>query len=499
MNFTQETIEALRGSYAQNGNVPEAALLAHGLQKAWVAPTGAVTGINAYNLEAPAKRLYPVLTPLRNKTPRVGTVGGTQANWRAITGINTSNMDIGVSDGNRGGVMAQTEVDYTAVFRELGMENYFTWAAQYAAEGFQDLPAETTLELLQGLMIAEEKVLLWGQGTWPFSQTPQPVLSAGSGGTFSNSTIVVYCVAMNAAGYARSSVASGIVQSITRTNIDGSVDTYGGGSAQVSPSQSITLSAGTSTQSITATVTAVPGAAAYAWFWGVSGSVLLGAVTTVNTVLITAAATGTQNITSLDTASDHSQNSLVFDGLVIQAAKAGSNAYYKSFDGGTLTGNGDGTIREIDAALQSFWDNYRLSPTTIWVNSQEEKNMRSKILLGSSNAAQRFVFETQQDRLVGGTMAISYHNPFQMSGKAKEIPIEIHPNMPPGTIFFETDVLPYPLSNVTNVARLLLRYDYVQIAWPMLKRRREHGIYFDGVLQHYFPPAIGLIQNIANG
>ena len=111
----------------------------------------------------------------------------------------------------------------------------------------------------------------------------------------------------------------------------------------------------------------------------------------------------------------------------------------------------------------------------------------------------RFVLDTQQGKLKGGSMAISYLNPFTMSQTAEEIPVNLHPNMPPGTMVFLTDVLPYPLSNVTNVYQMLLRQDYFAITWPMVKRRREYGVYFDGVLQHYFPPSMGVLQDIGNG
>ena len=96
-------------------------------------------------------------------------------------------------------------------------------------------------------------------------------------------------------------------------------------------------------------------------------------------------------------------------------------------------------------------------------------------------------------------MAVSYLNPFAMSGDAKAIPINLHPNIPNGTVMFLTDVLPYPMSNVTNVFQMLLRQDYFAITWPMVKRKREYGVYLDGVLQHYFPPSMGTISNIGNG
>jgi hypothetical protein len=126
------------------------------------------------------------------------------------------------------------------------------------------------------------------------------------------------------------------------------------------------------------------------------------------------------------------------------------------------------------------------------------KNITAKILAGSSTAAQRFTFDTKQGLIAGGTMVRSYLNKFSMNG-AVEIPIMIHPNLPAGTIFFDTDEIPYPLSGVGSVKRMLMRRDYYQIEWPLKTRKYEYGVYADGVLQNYFPPAFGVITNVANG
>ena len=40
------------------------------------------------------------------------------------------------------------------------------------------------------------------------------------------------------------------------------------------------------------------------------------------------------------------------------------------------------------------------------------------------------------------------------------------------------------------------RRDYYQLEWPLKTRKYEYGVYFDGVLQNYFPPAFGMITNI---
>ena len=218
---------------------------------------------------------------------------------------------------------------------------------------------------------------------------------------------------------------------------------------------------------------------------------------------ITALAAGTQTAASLP-AADWSENALVFNGLIYNAMQTGSNAYIAQQPTGTagvgtpLTSDSAGGIVEIDTALKSFWDNYRLSPDTLWVNSQEALNISRKILAGSATGAQRFVFATSQDDITGGIMARTYINRFSMAGP-KSLDIKIHPNMPAGTILFVTNTLPYPMSGVGNINQVRTRQDYYQIEWPLVTRSWQSGVYADEVLQTYFPPSLGVISNIANG
>lgn len=495
MGTTKETLELLKAAQS----TPDL-----DLKKAWSQSASAVSGITAYDLEKPAKLLYPVITPLRNRIPRVSGKGGTQANWRAVTGINTGSMSIGVSQGNRGGVTQTATRDYFAAYRSLGLEDYVTFEADLAAEEFEDLKALAVEGLLRAMMIREELVILGGRGSVGLGTTPTPTLVASStGGSLGASTALsVIAVALTNDGYGASSVANGIPAAIERTNADGTTDKYGGGSAQKSANATVTTGSGT-TNSVSAVVTPVTGAVAYAWFWGVAGAEVLGAITTINSVVITNTATGTQTAASLP-ASDNSANDLIYDGLLTMASTPANNSYYVSQPTGTpgvgtpLTSDGAGGIVEIDTALKSFWDNYRLSPTAIYVSSQEALNITKKVLESASSGAQRFTFEVKQEMLAGGTVVRSYLNKFGMNG-AVELPIHLHPNMPAGTILFYCDELPYPLSNVRNVLQIRARRDYYQIEWPLVTRKYEYGVYADEVLQNYFPPAFGVITNIGNG
>jgi hypothetical protein len=309
-----------------------------------------------------------------------------------------------------------------------------------------------------------------------------------------------------------------VVAAISRTNADSTVDNYGGGSGQKSTNATLATGAGT-TNVISATVALVKGAFAYAWYFGVPGSERLAAITTINSVVVGTVPSTTQ-LASAMPASDNSQNALLFDGILPQTIGAGSLTTYSTlssciiFQGSTgglvtqmatgtagtgtpLTADGKGGVVEIDAMLKAFWDLYRLSPSVIWVNSQEAQNIYIKVLTATTSGATRFV-ESDLAGMRGGSMIRSYLNKFTMGGAA-EIPIKIHPNMPPGTVLFQTESLPYPLSNVPAVLEMDIRQEYYQLEWQLRTRKYEYGVYVDEVLKHYFPSAFGIITNIANG
>jgi len=499
----QQTLELIRK--AQGSPMGDPRL--DGLAKSTFAQSGsAVSGLTFYDLELGAKLLYPVLTPLRNITPRVSGKGGIQAAWRAITAINTSGMRVGVSGGNRGGVMAIGTTDYTAAYKGIGIESNVDFEAQYAGQGFDDIRALAAKTGLEALMLGEEAMLLGGNTSVALGTTGTPTgfTQATTGGAISNMTISVICVALSLDGFLNGSVTGGIQASINRTNADSSSDTFGGGSAQKSTNGTLVVNGGGSTQSVTCNVPVKSGAVGYAWFWGTAGNEALGAITTINSVVITTTTGAGSQLASSLPSSDQSTNALAFDGLLYQAFKSGSNAYIATQATGTngagtpLTADTFGGVTEIEVMLKSMWDNYRLSPDTFWVNSQEARNITNKVLSGSSSAAQRFVFNSVQDAVAGGMMIRNYFNRYSLTG-AKTIDIKIHPNLPAGTLLATTSMLPYPLSNVSNVFQVRTRQDYYQIEWPLRSRKYEYGIYADEVLQHYFPPSMGIITNIGNG
>lgn len=496
---------------AQSMPVPE------NLMKAFSQSGSATSGLTYYDLEAPAKTIYPFLTPLRNKIPRVTGKAGIQANWRAVTGININGVNMGIGEGKRGGIISTQTADYLAAFRGLGLEDYVTFEADYAAQGFDDVKARAVEGLLRSAMIGEEFMILGGNTSSALGTTPTPTLVASaSGGSLATQTLSVICVALGfdaywaVAGWNNGTtgqsavIASATVPaSITRTNADGTTDTYGGGSARKSSNATVSVTG--STGSVAASVAAVRGAAGYAWYWGAAGSEVLGAITTINSVSITATAAGSQTAASMPVA-DNSTSSLEFDGILTQAMKSGSGSYYAAQPTGTagqgtgLTTDSAGGIVEIETAFAWFWNLYRMAPDVIYLNYQELVNINKKILgSGAASPMVRFNIDVTNSQAVANAMTAgvtigSYLN----KATNKLVKLEVHPNVPPGTILFWTDVLPYKLSGVNELVRILCRRDYYQIEWPLKTRRYEYGVYMDEVLQNYFPPAFGVITNIGN-
>lgn len=484
MGNEQNALEAI--AKALQSPLPDA------IAKAFTSPSSPTTGLAEYNLEQGARLLYPITTIFRNEIPREVGQAGIQANWRAVTAVNPNGESIGVSEGNRGGYNSYTEVDKFAKFVELGLEDYVTWKAERAAGNFQNLDELATQMLLQATMEAEERMILGGNATTGLGVTPTPTVTvAGTGGTIPAQSGLLTCVALTMKGAQLSSVGNGVKLPYTRTNADGSTDSITGFSAQPSASAAATTSAATST--VTGSVPAVPGAFAYAWFFGVAGSQKLAAITGSASVKLVAPAAGSQNLTAVPS-TDASMDPLVFDGLIAQAVASGSGAYFH--DAGavalTSTGSGTGGVAEFDALIQDRFDNYRLIPDRITISGGDQKAIKNLILNGNTNLAP---FIDAQGNVRAGGRVQAYRNPIGYG--PSEIPIRVHPFLPQGTVLFHSSQVPYPLSNVRNIMKMNLRRDYYSILWPLRSRKYEYGVYFDGVLQHYFPASMGVITNIA--
>lgn len=500
---------AERGWGSGGENIAGAILRAAGIQGGddIAKAISTATGLIAFDLQAPAKNLYPVVTPLRNMIPRVAGGVGTATNWRQVSAITGSGFDnIGsVPEGQRAGQMSYTTATKSASYATLGEEDQVTFEAIGAARTFEDIQATMAMRLLQKTMLKEEVTILAGNSTLQLGTPATPsTATATSAGATINITCSVIVVALTLQGFYNSSVAGGVATSKTVTGADGKTFTVNGGSSMKSTAASQAVSTG---NNLTATVTPVTGAVAYAWYVGTTGNETLQVITTINSVLLTSLSAGNQNASAVT--ADCSTNSTDYNGLLTTALTAGNNAYVKSLATGTagtgtvLTASGRGTVNEIDTMLKTMWDNFQVSPSVLFMNSQEINNVTNKVLQNSSAAP---LLQYRQDpdgggyQLDAGGRLATYYNPFLLDGGLR-IPVRIHPRVPPGTIVGWAENLPaqYQSSEVPNVAEVKMRQDYYAIDWPPITRARQRGVYVEEVLAVYAPFAMGVINNIANG
>lgn len=468
------------------------------------------TGLVWYDLRAPSLSLFPVLTPIRNRTARVGGEGGTAIHWKAITAINPDNFGAYASEGNRGARMGVTEVDYLASYMGLGLEASVTFEADYAAKNFEDVRATAARDLLWATMLQEEKVLLGGNNSMALG-TPGTITTVGTGLTTGGSildgaSVGVAVVALSYEGFKLASLTGGVKDQVVKANADATSDTYNGGHSAPSAIAVQTAASSANTNRVTASVPVVRGAVAYAWYVGSSGSSggtqRLYAITTINSVNITSIPSTTQLLTAL-TASDYSENAMAFDGLLTYAMKSGLGGYFASLATGTPgTGTGlsstsnTGQIDEIDTAFRYFYDTYRLGPSRIWVSSQEANRITQKIIANAGAPLVRLTAPTQEG--LNGVAAGARVSTLLNKYTNEDVPLLVHPEMAPGTLLFDTDTVPYPMAGVANVKEVVCRRDYYQIEWPLRARRYEHGVYADEVLRVKVPFVFGAITNIAD-
>lgn len=495
MSTTQDTLTLLKAALAKADD---------SIQKT----VSTATGLVAYDLQAPAKNLYPVNTPIRNVLPRVGGGTGTATNWKQITVITGSGYDAQgwVPEGQRTPRMSYTAVDKAASYKTIGEEDQVTFEAISAGRTFEDVQSTASMRVLQKMMLKEENALLGGNLDVALTTPTAPTVSAsGTGATLAAATYVVYAVALTLEGLRNSSLAGGVATSTLFTGADGGTYTLKGGSSNksaASAGQAVTLG-----QTLFASTPIVNGALAYAWYVGTAGNEKLEQITTINSAKFTTPLAGTGQAATAITA-DNSTNALAFNGLLYSAFKSGSGAYVNALATGVagtgtgLTASTRGTINEIDAMLKAMWDNFQVSPTVLWVNSQELLNITNKALAGPGTSPLLQIVvdpSTGQPNLTVGGVAGWYFNPFTMGGGVK-IPIKIHPTLPAGTILAWAQDLPmqYQSNNVPNVAEVKVRQDYYQIDWPLRTRAREFGVYAEEVLAVYAPFAMGVITNIAN-
>jgi hypothetical protein len=450
------------------------------------------TGLVGYNLEAPAKQLVPFLSPLRNRIPRVVSKTGTAVNWKVITAVSASGR-ASATEGTRGNAVTTSLSDKLATFKTLGLQDSVTFESLAAGRNFQDVKATAVTNLLLRLMTEEEKMILFGNTTTALSVPSAPSTSVQTtGGTLGSAgTSIPYYIGVAAlTGF-------GVNRNVpTAAPVSVTFDINDGNTAVTFAAATADTGGAAATYSIYASVPAVAGALGYAWFLGTASSAAATyqITTTTNRVLLTAAVTGVTTAASVTGNGDTSQDTLAYDGLLAQLFASDSGAYISHLGGEKLTKD-NGGISEIDAALLSIFNTWKVSPTRILCGAGVQKDITKGIVSGYG-APTLFVNNNEKQSITGNYLAQTYIN--SVYG-GQPILLETHPWLPAGCLVGITENVPFPNANIPNVLEIECGYDYQQLEYAVTAPKYEFEVRNYSALKHYFPAGCFVLYGIGSG
>jgi hypothetical protein len=501
-------------------------------------------GYNFYDLRGPAFLIYPVNTPLRNSLPRWGKANagfGTAVNWK-YTSLGPGTSYAGAAEGKRVATATPNENNAVATYAELGIERSVTFTAEFAGEGYTDNVADEHLRGAHELWLQEESII-WGgnpgtaTGLNGFAlgtantptaalKTALPTGPAGlvtDGGTgFGSTSVSCRVVELTMLGYPNNAqygyqsaptVTSGLTPSFTRTNADGTTDTINGGTGAISAASNV-VSASSSYPYVLCDVAPKKGANAWAWFVDTTdastpsaANAKLVAITTVPFVYL---ANGTANASYVGSATglnaDHSSNALDFAGIMAWAVNGGvfvnmsdlttTNPVTGATNTGLLTpgmtnsSNAVPAVAEIELDLKNQWTSFQTVADELWTSADAKLSIAQALFKNTSGVpAYRFeISRDAQGNILGGFAVSGYKSQYSMKATgSEEIPIKIHPQLPPGTIVYRKTTNPYPHSRIPGVSGMFVQRDYYGIEWPITTRAWTFGTYVHEVYGDYIP------------
>lgn len=452
-------------------------------------PVPGAAGFALFDLEGPARQLYPVYSPIRNKLPRVRGVGASKL-AKLITGISGSgtggmlavnpavSTNVPLAAGNveaaRGTAVNFATADRIIAYAFHALYDAVTMPSVFAGEGFMDLRALSATKLLQTAFNVEELALLMGRNS---------ALSAPAAPT----------------GVARAVVTgeTGIVGTgAGGTNVYIKV-TAVGPFGETAASAAVTVNiAAAATRVIDVTVPAVSGALAFRVYASLAdtggadpGDASRFAYGTTGYNIFTLGAdgrvaAGSTSPTAETGGGTGSTNN--YQGFM-QFAEA-NGGYSKVLNAKPV----GGSVSFLQDAFASLWDSVKGNPDEVWVNGRERKTI-SDLLLTAASLPYRIMLDPQGGA-IAGTVVRQIFN--EVTGKS--VDLTVHPWLPVGNAVLMTYALPFPTQYGSNQAMEVSNVqDYLQLSWPMTSLRYESSIIWFGALVQYAPTFQGVIHGIA--
>ncbi|WP_020658389.1 hypothetical protein [Amycolatopsis benzoatilytica] len=442
---------------------------------------GGTTQLVPYDLEAPAKEMYPKFTPIRNELSRVRGQGAARE-YKRINGVTNAGLG-GVPDISpffnsesdsgtpsfgsltlrRGKKIQYAADDKVIPYVEMSLSDMVTYKAQFAGVGFEDVRQLSQHSLLWSHLLGEEKALLYGRGSktgfvGAMTQPAQPTLStATTGGTIAAATYSVRITARS--GFGETAATASVTQATTGS---------------------------TSTLTVNLPAANLPfGANIYI---GPAGSeVLQGTGTAGQAVVFTSLVTGTAAAPAADSSADANG----YDGLLTNALALGTSplALNAKLGQGVYTTPG----AEFQQQFLAMWNAVYADPDEVW-STAAVRNELGNQLLGSSSSNYRIDLGAAQNGKVIGEMVAGILN--HASPTSKMVDLRVHPYMPSGTALIRSRTLPFPDNNVGETSQVVAVQEYMSVDWPQIQFTYDQSTYWFGTLVNYAPAWNSVITGI---
>jgi hypothetical protein len=479
------------------------------VRQAMADTTRAITtasGLIGYELEAPAKVVVPVITPLVNMLPRRKGVGIDVVHWKAITSFDTQRNWGTLADGGTPSQVSYQTAALQNTLQTIALMNQVSFQAQWRGRSLEaDVRARRTAELLYQLKITEERWLL-GASSY-LMIPPKPVLAtATSGGTVAAGTYWVKVTAKNAQGETLgSSVASitttGATSTITITIFTipnatqynvymASGGTYPGDTAAWL--QAGISGANAAQPNIGATVTLSDGVTMLP-----SGEVQPGyiAVTLTAPPATSGTALSTVAANTAKTFVDGSGNMLMWDGIIQQALLNTSQA-----NGATLgaqvaqpaAANGILALSDVDNLLATMYLQAAGDPDYLVMNPLDNIKL-TNLVVGAGQL--RYVVQAQQTDQ--GELTAQYRvTRYLNKSTGKELSIVLDRYCPQGHLVFVPMSLPYPIPEISNPIEVETNQEYWGMDFAVTDSNFKFADYVDETCKVYFLGGLGVLRGV---
>lgn len=445
------------------------------------------SGLVAFDLEAPSKKLFPHQTVLRNRIPRKKGMG-TSHRFKVISGISGTQTGVsdvypGIADGTttafgsvnylRGPKVSYAGYDTVIPYSQFSLSDQVPWSAQFSGQGFEDIRQLSQTTVLYSSMLEEEKMIIAGRGT-----------GTGFSGALAAPTGVT--------ATARAAAGSEVAITGGGTNIYAKVTADAGPFGQSTLSAAANVATGTGVVDIT--VPTVPvGSTGIRVYVGTGASLpadsaLWFAGRVSGNVFTIQGALPTSGVAASTVTADTSAYAAGYDGIL--ATCLGPNSGYVNRINSTFNSANPGT--EFYKAFDVMYQNNGADPDEVILNGSDRRALSDLLKTSTANYKLQIQNATDAHSVQIGALVVGMQN--ETTGKMVDLSINRY--MPQGVAPIISWSLPLPDSNVSDVWEMRLVQDYMGIQWPVNQFAYECSSYWYGALVCPAPAWNGAIAGI---